>query len=192
MNDEKTQVNDIDRSLYDFRYEEKEGEFFRLEQGLTKEIVEKLSAEKGDPEWMKEFRLKSLEIYNQLRVPDWGPSIDDLHMDQIATYVRPNTKMQGKWEDVPQDIKDTFEKLGIPEAERKSLAGVGAQFDSAGFRNQTQLSGSINGIACLDGMYIWAYCCRCFCCVNCFHNIFLPFVTTKLFPILTRYLVKVN
>ena len=130
MNDEKTQVNDIDRSLYDFRYEEKEGEFFRLEQGLTKEIVEKLSAEKGDPEWMKEFRLKSLEIYNQLRVPDWGPSIDDLHMDQIATYVRPNTKMQGKWEDVPQDIKDTFEKLGIPEAERKSLAGVGAQFDS--------------------------------------------------------------
>ena len=64
MNDEKTQVNDIDRSLYDFRYEEKEGEFFRLEQGLTKEIVEKLSAEKGDPEWMKELRLKSLEIYN--------------------------------------------------------------------------------------------------------------------------------
>ena len=93
MSDEKTQVNDIDRSLYDFRYEEKEGEFFRLEQGLTKEIVEKLSAEKGDPEWMKEFRLKSLEIYNQLRVPDWGPSIDDLHMEQIATYVRPNTKL---------------------------------------------------------------------------------------------------
>ena len=130
MSDEKTRVGDIDRSLYDFRYEEKEGEFYRIEQGLTPEIVEKLSAEKGDPEWMREFRLKSLETYSRLRVPRWGPSIEGLHMEQIATYVRPNTKMQGDWKDVPQDIKDTFEKLGIPEAERTSLAGVGAQYDS--------------------------------------------------------------
>ena len=79
---------------------------------------------------MLEFRLKSLEIYNQLRVPEWGPSIDGLNIENIATYVRPNVKMQGDWDSVPQDIKDTFEKLGIPEAERKSLAGVGAQFDS--------------------------------------------------------------
>lgn len=128
MQDEKTQLEEINRSLYDFRYEEKD--FYRIEQGLTKQIVEKLSEEKGDPEWMKEFRLKSLELYNQLKVPEWGPSIDDLNIDNIATYVRPNTKMQENWEDVPQDIKDTFEKLGIPEAERKSLAGVGAQYDS--------------------------------------------------------------
>ena len=79
---------------------------------------------------MREFRLKSLETYNYLRVPKWGPSIDGLHVENIATYVRPKTQMSGKWEDVPQDIKDTFEKLGIPEAERKSLAGVGAQYDS--------------------------------------------------------------
>ena len=65
-----------------------------------------------------------------LRVPDWGPSLDGLDIDHIATYVRPNTKMQNNWENVPQDIKDTFERLGIPQAERKSLAGVGAQYDS--------------------------------------------------------------
>lgn len=126
---EKTQVGDIDRSMYDFRYEETE-DFYRIESGLTPEIVETLSKEKGDPEWMREFRLNSLKIYNELRVPEWGPSIDGLNIDKIATYVRPNTKMQGKWEDVPDDIKETFDKLGIPEAERKSLAGVGAQYDS--------------------------------------------------------------
>ena len=126
---EKTQVGDIDRSMYDFRYEETE-DFYRIASGLTPEIVETLSKEKGDPEWMREFRLNSLRIYNELRVPEWGPSIEGLNIDKIATYVRPNTKMQGKWEDVPDDIKETFDKLGIPEAERKSLAGVGAQYDS--------------------------------------------------------------
>lgn len=126
---EKTQVGDIDRSMYDFRYEETE-DFYRIASGLTPEIVETLSKEKGDPEWMREFRLNSLKIYNELRVPEWGPSIEGLNIDKIATYVRPNTKMQGKWEDVPDDIKETFDKLGIPEAERKSLAGVGAQYDS--------------------------------------------------------------
>ena len=130
MNDEKTLVGDINHSFYDFRYEENENDYYRIENGLTADIVKKLSKEKGDPEWMLEFRLKSLEIYNQLRVPEWGPSIDGLNIENIATYVRPNVKMQDDWDSVPQDIKDTFEKLGIPEAERKSLAGVGAQFDS--------------------------------------------------------------
>ena len=130
MNDEKTLVGDINHSFYDFRYEENENDYYRIENGLTADIVKKLSKEKGDPEWMRNFRLKSLEIYNQLRVPEWGPSIDGLNIENIATYVRPNVKMQGDWDSVPQDIKDTFEKLGIPEAERKSLAGVGAQFDS--------------------------------------------------------------
>ena len=130
MNDEKMLVGDINHSFYDFRYEENENDYYRIENGLTADIVKKLSKEKGDPEWMLEFRLKSLEIYNQLRVPEWGPSIDGLNIENIATYVRPKVKMQGDWDSVPQDIKDTFEKLGIPEAERKSLAGVGAQFDS--------------------------------------------------------------
>ncbi len=79
---------------------------------------------------MQLFRLRSLQIYNQMLIPDWGPSIEGLNMDDIVTYVRPNTKMKAKWSDVPDDIKNTFERLGIPQAERKSLAGVGAQYDS--------------------------------------------------------------
>lgn len=125
---EKTYVEDIDRNKYDFRYDEKDA--YKVKEGLTPEIVEKISREKKDPAWMELFRLQSLQIYNEMEVPDWGPSIDGLNMDQIVTYVRPNTKMAAKWSDVPQDIKDTFEKLGIPQAERKSLAGVGAQYDS--------------------------------------------------------------
>ena len=126
--EEKTYVDDIDRSLYDFRNEDKDA--YRIQEGLTREIVEKISREKHDPEWMLEFRLKSLDIYNKLQVPNWGPSIDGLNMDNIVTYVRPNTNMQGKWEDVPEDNKDTFDRLGIPQAEQSSLAGVGAQYDS--------------------------------------------------------------
>lgn len=125
---EKTYVEDIDRNKYDFRYDEKDA--YKVKEGLTPEIVEKISKEKNDPAWMELFRLQSLQIYNEMEVPDWGPSIDGLNMDQIVTYVRPNTKITAKWSDVPQDIKDTFEKLGIPQAERKSLAGVGAQYDS--------------------------------------------------------------
>lgn len=126
--EEKTYVEDIDRSLYDFRNEDKDA--YRIQQGLTRDIVEQISREKHDPDWMREFRLKSLDIYNSLQIPNWGPSIEGLNMDNIVTYVRPNTKMQGKWEDVPEDIKDTFERLGIPQAEQTSLAGVGAQYDS--------------------------------------------------------------
>ncbi len=126
---EKTMVEDIDRSLYDFRYDEDDA--YKVNEGLTKEIVLQISEEKNDPEWMREFRLASLEKYNEISIPDWGPSIMGLNMNNIVTYVRPNTeRMHAKWEEVPEDIKDTFERLGIPKAERESLAGVGAQYDS--------------------------------------------------------------
>ena len=127
---EKSQVEDIDRSLYDFRNEEKAENIYKVEEGLTPEIVEQISKEKNDPVWMQLFRLQSLQIYNSMKVPDWGPSIEGLDMNRIVTYVRPKTRMSAKWSDVPDDIKDTFERLGIPQAERKSLAGVGAQYDS--------------------------------------------------------------
>ena len=123
-------VEDIDRSLYDFRYEEKEGEFYKIKEGLTEDIVLEISKKKNDPEWMRDFRLKSLEIYHKSEMPNWGPDISGLNVDNIVTYVKPNTEMSQSWEEVPEDIKNTFEKLGIPEAERKSLAGVGAQYDS--------------------------------------------------------------
>lgn len=126
---EKTYVEDLDRSRYDFRFDEKSA--YKVEEGLTAEIVARISAEKNDPEWMREFRLNALKIYGELPCPDWGPSLDGLNMENIVTYVRPDTeRMHANWDDVPADIKDTFERLGIPQAERKSLAGVGAQYDS--------------------------------------------------------------
>ncbi len=125
---EKSHVEDINRSIYDVKDTNTTG--YHVDEGLTEEIVEQISKEKNDPAWMQLFRLQSLEIYKNLKVPDWGPSIDGLDMDHIVTYVRPKTKMSAKWSEVPQDIKDTFERLGIPQAERKSLAGVGAQYDS--------------------------------------------------------------
>lgn len=125
---EKSHVEDIDRSIYDIK--DKENDAYRMKSGLTPEIITKLSQEKNDPAWMRQFRLEALRIYNETPVPDWGPSLEGLDIDNIATYVRPNTKMQNDWNNVPKDIKETFERLGIPQAERKSLAGVGAQYDS--------------------------------------------------------------
>ena len=125
---EKTFVDDIDRELYDFRFDSADS--YRLESGLTEEIVRQLSQEKNDPEWMLELRLKALDIYNKTKMVEWGPDISGLDMDKIDTYVRSNTTMKGKWSEVPEEIKETFERLGIPQAERESLAGVGAQYDS--------------------------------------------------------------
>ena len=128
MPKQRTEVADIDRSLYDITDSE-EG-FERLDEGLTPDIVREISTRKDEPAWMLEFRLKSLEIYNRMADPTWGPSIEGLDMDHIATYVKPNTDQSATWDEVPDDIKNTFERLGIPEAERSYLAGVGAQYDS--------------------------------------------------------------
>ncbi len=130
MAEEKRDIADINHSLYDFRYEENDADFYRVRKGLDESIVLRISEEKHDSDWMRDFRLKCLKIYNETREPDWGPDIHDLDIQKIVTYVKPKTAMAAKWEDVPDDIKNTFEKLGIPEAERESLAGVGAQYDS--------------------------------------------------------------
>ena len=124
----KTEIDEINRNIYDIK--NKDDYDFKIKKGLTREIIEEISRQKNDPEWMRDFRLKALETYNKLEMPTWGPDLSELNMDDIATYVRPKTKMTGNWEDVPEDIKNTFDKLGIPEAEKKSLAGVGAQYDS--------------------------------------------------------------
>lgn len=124
----KTKVDDINRNIYDIK--NKDDYEFKMKKGLNREIVEEISKMKNEPEWMREIRLKALEAYNRLEMPTWGPDLSELKMDEIATYVKPKTKLNSNWEDVPEDIRDTFDKLGIPEAEKKSLAGVGAQYDS--------------------------------------------------------------
>lgn len=121
-------IEELERGVYDIKNEDRYS--YKVNKGLTEDTIRKISEEKNEPEWMLDFRLKSLETYKKTAMPTWGPSLDELDMDNIVTYVRPDTEMKGSWEDVPDDIKDTFEKLGIPEAERTSLAGVGAQYDS--------------------------------------------------------------
>ncbi|MBW8382842.1 MAG: Fe-S cluster assembly protein SufB, partial [Youngiibacter sp.] len=124
----KTNIDDLDRGIYDVKNEFTYS--YKSESGLTEDIIRDISAKKNEPDWMLQFRLKSLELYNKIDVPTWGPDISDLNIDNIVTYVRPNVEMQSSWDDVPDDIKKTFDLLGIPEAEKKSLAGVGAQYDS--------------------------------------------------------------
>ena len=144
MTKNRTEVADIDRSLYDFTYGE-EG-FERLDAGITPDIVREISAKKDEPQWMLDLRLKSLEIFNRFPDPTWGPSIEGLDMDNIVTYVKPNTDQKHDWESVPDDIKNTFERLGIPEAERSYLAGVGAQYDSELVYHNMQDTASKMGI----------------------------------------------
>jgi Fe-S cluster assembly protein SufB len=121
-------VKDIVRSVYDKKDEVKFK--YKADKGLTEEIVRQISAEKKEPQWMTNFRLESLKIFQGKSMPDWGPDIRDLNIDEIVTYVRPETDLKSSWEDVPEYIKNTFDSLGIPKAERESLAGVGAQYDS--------------------------------------------------------------
>lgn len=125
---EKTQVEDIERGIYDII--EKEDHKFTTNQGLNEEVVREISNEKQEPQWMLEHRLKSLEVYNSKPIPTWGADLSELDVQGIIHYVKPNANLEENWEDVPDYIKNTFDRLGIPEAEKKSLAGVGAQYDS--------------------------------------------------------------
>lgn len=124
----KNYIADIERALYDVRDADKS--VYKTDAGLTEEIIRDISARKKDPPWMLEFRLKSLETYRRTDLPTWGPDISALNMDEIVTYVKPNAAQVSDWSQVPDEIKRTFDRLGIPSAEKKSLAGVGAQYDS--------------------------------------------------------------
>ena len=122
----KTYVADIERGVYDIKDEMQHK--FTTGKGLTEEIVRKISEKKNEPQWMLEYRLKALEVFNSKPVPTWGPDLSDLDINDIVHYLEPDAKiMSDNWDDVPDYIKSTFDRLGIPEAERQSLAGVGAQ-----------------------------------------------------------------
>ena len=121
---------ELDEYKYDFVTEGKP--VFRSQRGLSEEVVRQISANKDEPEWMLDYRLKALDVYNAKPMPTWGGDLSTLEdtLDEIYFYVRPQDRMERSWDDVPSEIKETFEKLGIPEAERKVLAGVGAQYES--------------------------------------------------------------
>jgi len=115
---------------YRYGFHDPENYFFKSQRGLTKEVVEAISGHKDEPDWMRKFRLKSLDYFRARPLPQWGGNLNDIDFENIYYYIRPTEKQAKSWEDLPPDIKDTWDKLGIPEAEKKYLAGVGAQYES--------------------------------------------------------------
>jgi Fe-S cluster assembly protein SufB len=115
---------------YKYGFSDPDVAVFTAPRGLSREVVEKISAMKGEPDWMLQARLKALEHYLVRPMPTWGPDLSGIDFDNIIYYVRPSEAEGKTWEEVPDTIKRTFDKLGIPEAEQKFLAGVGAQYES--------------------------------------------------------------
>ena len=115
---------------YQYGFKDPDTYVYRSEKGLSEDVVRKISAMKQEPGWMLEFRLRALEHYNHRPMPTWGADLSDLDLNDIYYYVRPSESSGRNWDEVPETIKNTFDKLGIPEAEQKFLAGVGAQYES--------------------------------------------------------------
>ncbi len=103
---------------------------FRSGVGLSEKVVREISSNKNEPEWMLEFRLKSLEYFLSCPMQKWGPNLKDIDFDRITYYIKPSDAVAKKWKDVPKDIRETYDQLGVPQSERKFFAGVGAQYDS--------------------------------------------------------------
>jgi len=119
----------INREIYDSHNPEKLK--FKAQPGLSEEVVRQISKDKNEPEWMLQKRLLGLKVFNEKPIPNWGPDLSELNLNEIVFYIKPEAKKNSNsWEDVPKDIRTTYEKLGIPEAERKYLGGVGAQYES--------------------------------------------------------------
>lgn len=119
---------EIDYSKYDFK--DPELYVYKSRPGLSEKVVEEISQHKDEPEWLRKFRLKSLEIFYRKPMPIWGADLSGVDFDRIHYYIKPSDRKARSWDEVPEYIKKTFDRLGIPEAERKFLAGVGAQYES--------------------------------------------------------------
>jgi Fe-S cluster assembly protein SufB len=127
--------DDVRDMLADENYKKQYGfstnaEYVEFQKGISEAVVRKISALKGEPEWMLKRRLLAYKVFTEKPVPDWGADLSGINFDDIHYYKMPKAKEATKWEDVPKEIKETFEKLGVPEAERKFFAGEEAQFDS--------------------------------------------------------------
>jgi Fe-S cluster assembly protein SufB len=115
---------------YKYGFHDPEEYFFKSGRGLNPEVVAMISEHKNEPEWMRERRLKALEYFRARPLPQWGGNLNEIDFENMYYYIRPTEKQATSWEDLPTDIKNTWDRLGIPEAEKKYLAGVGAQYES--------------------------------------------------------------
>src|SRR5438105_5797202 len=125
-----TQVYSTEQQAYAPGFHMAENYAFKSERGLSKKIVEQISEMKGEPDWMRTFRLESLALFEKRPMPTWGADLSGIDFDNIYYYIKPVAQQGKTWDDIPSDIKDTFDRLGIPQAEQKYLAGVTAQYES--------------------------------------------------------------
>src|SRR5881227_3714386 len=133
---------------YGFHADEKY--FFKSGRGLSHELVDAISSHKDEPDWMRKFRHKSLDYFEARPLPQWGGNLNDIDFDNIYYYIKPTEKQASSWEELPTEIKDTWDKLGIPEAEKKYLAGVGAQYESEVVYHKLQAELENQGVLFLD------------------------------------------
>jgi Fe-S cluster assembly protein SufB len=145
-------VNTIEQvnTDYQFGFHDPENYVFKSGRGLTRAVVEQISEMKGEPDWMRQFRLKSLEYFNRRPMPNWGADLSEIDFGNIFYYVKPSQGAGHTWEEVPADIKNTFDRLGIPEAEKKFLAGVGAQYESETIYHKLRDDLAAQGVIFLD------------------------------------------
>ncbi len=128
MADQTTQNVDIGSYKHGYSFPDKS--VFKTRKGLDSDVVRAISENKGEPEWMLEFRLRSLEAFRRKQMPNWGADLSDIDFDEIYYYAKPTEAQARTWEDLPPEIKETYDRIGVPEAEQRFLAGVGAQYDS--------------------------------------------------------------
>jgi Fe-S cluster assembly protein SufB len=140
----------VDIGDYQYGFHDPELPVFKTRVGLDEDVVREISAHKGEPQWMLDFRLKALKTFLSKPRPTWGGDLEQIDFDSIFYYLKPSAGAERTWEDVPEDIKNTFERLGIPEMERKFLAGVGAQYESEVVYHSLQKDLEDQGVIFLD------------------------------------------
>ncbi|HOI85633.1 MAG TPA: Fe-S cluster assembly protein SufB [Acholeplasmataceae bacterium] len=137
MDDNKKKIDEI-VGEYQYGWHTQSKSVFTTGKGLNEDIIRTISKQKGEPDWMLEFRLKSYKKFTELKNPSWGPDLSFINFDEFTYFIKASEKAETSWDEVPSEIKDTFEKLGIPEAERNFLAGVSTQFESEVVYHNTQ------------------------------------------------------
>lgn len=137
-------------SDYKYGFSKPENYAFKGKKGLSKRVVEEISRYKNEPEWMLKFRLAALEMFYAKPLPGWGGNLKDIHFDDIFYYIKPTEKKAASWEELPKEIKDTYDRIGIPEAEKKFLGGVSAQYESEVVYKSIQKTLTAKGVVFLD------------------------------------------
>jgi Fe-S cluster assembly protein SufB len=150
MSASETQIVAEIGNEYRYGFHDPENYFFKSQRGLSKEVVEAISAHKDEPDWMRKFRLKSLEYFDARPLPTWGGNLAEIDFGNIYYYIKPVEQQAKSWDDLPSDIRSTWDKLGIPEAEKKYLAGVGAQYESEVVYHKLQADLEKQGVLFLD------------------------------------------